>query len=77
MDLSKFTNLKYLNCSDNNITRLILSDSLIDINCNYNNIYEMNFPINARTLLFEANNIKGKLDFSNYDNLRILKCCIN
>lgn len=38
LDLTRFPNLKELNCSYNQIDKLILPNSIKELNCNYNNL---------------------------------------
>ena len=51
-DLTKYTNLKKLNCSENKLTHLDnLPINLTELNCSYNKLTHLdNLPINLTTL---------------------------
>jgi Leucine-rich repeat (LRR) protein len=56
-DLSRFTKLKYLNCSYNKLLTLPpLNDSLIEIQCCYNKLTSLPFLNNSLKYLYSTNN---------------------
>ena len=76
LDLSRFTNLMVLNCSQNSITSIInIPDTLYDLDCYKNEITHLDLPTN----LIDLNCGRNKLSYLNCIPSKLIKlnCCYN
>lgn len=76
ISLTNFNFLTHLNCSFNNINKLIIPPSLTDLKCNNNNLVELFVPKNLVFLNCSNNNLK-KITFEENSNCKILLCKTN
>ena len=77
LDVSKFAQLKVLDCSENELTELDVTqnDNLEVLNCNSNNLSKLDLSKNvALTDLHCCENSLGTLDLTNNENLLVLDC---
>ncbi len=80
LDLSANKNLKYLNCSNNNLTELNVSscDKLVELTCWDNNLSKIDISNNPLLRYIDcSNNNLTELDLSANNNLEILICSNN
>jgi Leucine-rich repeat (LRR) protein len=76
-DLSRFKNLKYLNCSRNNLSILpSLNESLIHLDCNFNELSWLP-PLNANLKILNCSHNELKEIPPLNDNLMSLMCSSN
>ena len=77
LNVSKFAQLKVLDCSENELTELDVTqnDNLEVLNCNSNNLSKLDLSKNvALTDLHCCENSLGTLDLTNNENLLVLDC---
>ncbi|WNE40518.1 MAG: hypothetical protein GBAus27B_000585 [Mycoplasmataceae bacterium] len=80
LDLAGFVNLTELDCADNRLTKLDLTENskLKKLECNYNQFVELFFPIVGELKELDCrNNQLVELDLSNCPNLVELNCSKN
>lgn len=74
LHLEEFKNLKFLNCSNNNLTKIYINN-LESLNCSYNNIKTL--KIDKISKVFCKNNLIKKLIFSKKSKCDLLDCSYN
>jgi Leucine-rich repeat (LRR) protein len=74
LDVTRFKNLKILNCSNNQLTKLQFNENLEELNCNYNRLTTLH--INEKLKMLYCSNNK-LTTLPPLKNLKILHCSDN